>query len=98
MTSTPRTARRAAADLTVSRAQRYAAYPTPEQAAILRRWGSAANWLYNQANRSQLNRWAAHAGIETSYDLGNAVRDARDADAGWTYLHDGQRYPLSEVP
>jgi len=79
------------------RAQRYAAYLTPEQGQVLRLWASAARWFYNQAAQSQLDRYRHGVKIESLMSLAYAVRAAREA--GVTFQSDdGAAHQLTEVP
>lgn len=88
---------RPTAELVQRRAQRYAAYLTPEQARTLALWDSAARWFYNQATESQLARWHRDGvKVESLMSLAGAVRVAREA--GVTFPHDDGEHQLTEVP
>jgi Helix-turn-helix domain len=79
------------------RAQRYAAYLTPEQGQVLSLWASAARWFYSQAAHSQLDRHRHGVKIESLMSLGYGVRAAREA--GVTFRgDDGTEHQLAEVP
>ncbi len=84
------------ADVAVTRAQRYACELTAGQVETFEVWRSGARWLWNQATRSQTDRYRSRQGVESRMSLGYGVKAARDA--GWTVPHHGEQRPLCEVP
>jgi putative transposase len=90
------------------RSQRYRAYLTPAQAAVSRHWLAASTWFYNEASRSQQDRWHRYllwranpwkypkVAIENRYGLAAGVRAARDS--GCTFWHEGTAHLIATVP
>jgi len=92
-----RSTSRPPAERVQKRAQRYAAYLTPEQGQVLSLWAAAAQWFYNQAAQSQLDRYRHGVKIESLMSLDYAVRAAREA--GVTFRSDdGAERQLTEIP
>jgi putative transposase len=85
-----------AAEAVQMRSQRYLVHFTPQQEATFSRWRAGSTWFYNEAARSQRDRWKHHVKAESRYDLAAAVRAARES--GCTFWHQGQDHLLSAVP